>query len=149
MTVKDGIVFERERIVRFSDCDPAGIVFYPQYFVMLNGLNEDWFADGLGVSFKELHMVRQIGVPVVKLMSEFHAPSELGDHLSLRLFVERLGTRSFTLNMQCVGNNGPRVTVQEVLVCMSMEAHKSIDIPTDIRRAMEIFVGGGEGRLAS
>ena len=34
--------FERERLVRFSDCDPAGIVFYPQYFVMFNGLVEDW-----------------------------------------------------------------------------------------------------------
>ncbi len=31
-------VFSRERLIRFSDCDPAGIVFYPQYFVMFNGL---------------------------------------------------------------------------------------------------------------
>ena len=31
----------RERRIRFSDCDPAGIVFYPQYFVMFNGLVEE------------------------------------------------------------------------------------------------------------
>jgi 4-hydroxybenzoyl-CoA thioesterase len=38
--------FARERIIRFSDCDPAGIVFYPQYFVMFNGLVEDWWRTG-------------------------------------------------------------------------------------------------------
>ncbi|MEO7008669.1 MAG: hypothetical protein ABI156_05925, partial [Caldimonas sp.] len=32
-----GAPFTRSRLIRFSDCDPAGIVFYPQYFVMLNG----------------------------------------------------------------------------------------------------------------
>jgi hypothetical protein len=25
----DTAVFRRERVIRFSDCDPAGIVFYP------------------------------------------------------------------------------------------------------------------------
>lgn len=29
--------FQLRRMIRFSDCDPAGIVFYPQYFVMMNG----------------------------------------------------------------------------------------------------------------
>jgi DNA-binding MarR family transcriptional regulator len=40
--------FRRPRLIRFSDCDPAGIVFYPQYFVMLNGLVEDWVNEGWG-----------------------------------------------------------------------------------------------------
>lgn len=33
-----GDTFYSERLVRFSYCDPAGIVFYPQYFIMFNGL---------------------------------------------------------------------------------------------------------------
>jgi hypothetical protein len=57
------IVFRRERVIRFSDCDPAGIVFYPQYFVMFNGLLEDWFSDDLGVGFDALVLERRIGVP--------------------------------------------------------------------------------------
>lgn len=28
--------------IRFSECDPAGIVFYPQYFVMFNDCIEKW-----------------------------------------------------------------------------------------------------------
>ena len=41
--------FIRTGKVRFEDCDSAGILFYPNYFLMLNRLIEDWFADALGV----------------------------------------------------------------------------------------------------
>ena len=56
-------MFEREELVRFAHCDPAGIVFYPQYFVLMNGLVEDWLTDGLGAPFSELVMTSRIGVP--------------------------------------------------------------------------------------
>ena len=39
--------------IRFAHCDPAGIVFFPQYLVMLNGHVEDWFTDGLGLSYAD------------------------------------------------------------------------------------------------
>ena len=35
--------------VRFSHCDPAGIVYFPRYFDMINGVVEDWFAGTLGL----------------------------------------------------------------------------------------------------
>ena len=35
-------LYEQEHRIRFSECDPAGIVFYPQYFVMFNDLMEAW-----------------------------------------------------------------------------------------------------------
>ena len=45
------IVFEDDKLIRFHHCDPAGIIFYPQYFVLFNELIEDWFTRGLGISF--------------------------------------------------------------------------------------------------
>ena len=33
--------FECDKLIRFHHCDPAGIVFYPQYFVLFNELVED------------------------------------------------------------------------------------------------------------
>jgi len=43
--------FIATRVVRFADCDPAGIVFFPQYLVMLNTLVEQWFDEGLRIPF--------------------------------------------------------------------------------------------------
>ena len=88
--------FRRQRLIRFSDCDPAGIVFYPQYFVMFNGLVEDW-VDALGVGYRHLIVEQRIGLPTVRLEADFRAVSRMGDRVTLGLAVERLGTRSLTL----------------------------------------------------
>ena len=31
-------MFKQDKLVRFQHCDPAGIVFYPQYFVLFKEL---------------------------------------------------------------------------------------------------------------
>ena len=38
-----GKVFEQPLRIRWNHCDPAGIVYHPQYFVMLNNAMEDFF----------------------------------------------------------------------------------------------------------
>jgi 4-hydroxybenzoyl-CoA thioesterase len=93
--------FRAERRIRFSDCDPAGIVFYPQYFVLFNGVMEDW-VDALGVGFADLVTRRRIGLPSVRIEADFQAVSRVGDAVHLLLEVERLGSRSLTLDWRCV-----------------------------------------------
>ena len=38
-------VFEVPVLIRFAHCDPAGIVFHPQYFTIFNGVVEDFFRE--------------------------------------------------------------------------------------------------------
>ncbi|MGD9942975.1 MAG: acyl-CoA thioesterase, partial [Burkholderiaceae bacterium] len=92
-------LFQRRRMIRFSDCDPAGIVFFPQYFVMLNGLVEDWIEEELGIGYSRLIVGRGVGLPTVHLESDFSAVSRIGDHVVLSLGVERLGSRSISLQV--------------------------------------------------
>ena len=92
-----GQVFITTRRVRFADCDAAGIVFFPRYFEMLNGVVEDWFAGPLGLSFRELHLNRGASVPTAAVEARFVAPSRLEDELDFALSVTRLGGASCTL----------------------------------------------------
>lgn len=90
-------LFRRQRVIRFSDCDPAAIVFYPQYIVMFNGLLEDWVDEGLGIGFHGLLIERRIGLPTAHLEVDFKSVSRMGDRVCLSLGVERIGSRSMTL----------------------------------------------------
>ena len=130
--------FKRERLIRFSDCDPAGIVFYPQYFVMFNGLVEDWVDEGLGIGFRRLVIERQTGLPTVRLEADFRAVSKMGDRVELALSVERLGSRSITLNSRCTGleDGELRMQMRQVLVCTSLQTHQAIEVPADMREAI-------------
>ena len=132
-----GAPFRRERLIRFSDCDPAGIVFYPQYFVMFNGLVEDWVTEGLEVGYTALVIGRRIGLPTVRVEADFTAVSRMGDTVVLELAVERLGSRSLTLALRCVGAAGDvRMTMRQVIVLTSLETHRAIPIPDDLRSAI-------------
>jgi 4-hydroxybenzoyl-CoA thioesterase len=93
----NGRIFTTERRVRFADCDAAGIVFFPRYFEMLNGVVEDWFAGPLQASFRELHVERHVSVPTAAVEARFIAPSRLEDALTFALTVTRLGGASCTL----------------------------------------------------
>ncbi len=131
------VVFRRERAIRFSDCDPAGIVFYPQYFVMFNALLEDWISDGLNIGFGSLLLERRIGLPTVRLEADFSAISRMGDQVVLSLAVERLGKRSLTLALRCESKEGQlRIAARQVLVTTSLDTHQAIDIPADVRAAI-------------
>ena len=135
--MSSGAALRRERTIRFSDCDPAAIVFYPQYFVMLNALVEDWVDECLGIGYRALVVDRRIGLPTVRLEVDFSAVSRMGDRVALLLAVERLGTRSITLALRCEGADGTlRMAMRQVLVTTSLETHAAIDIPADLRAAI-------------
>lgn len=109
--------FVKPLLVRFKHCDPAGIVFYPRYFEMMNDLVEDWCADGLGLSFGEMHLRDGMGVPTANIECRFSAPSFLGDTLSRSLEVIRLGRSSMTLRIRFAGaNDETRLEATLVLV---------------------------------
>jgi 4-hydroxybenzoyl-CoA thioesterase len=132
-----GPAFQQQRAIRFSDCDPAAIVFYPQYFVMLNAHIEDWFTEGLGVDYYRLVAERRIGLPTVRLEVDFVAVSRMGDKVALELEVERVGATSLTLQRHISGVQGDRrMTARQVLVTTSLDTHRAIELPDDVRAAL-------------
>jgi 4-hydroxybenzoyl-CoA thioesterase len=134
--------FRSPRRIRFSDCDPAGIVFYPQYFVMFNGVMEDWVDGPLGIGFAELVSRRRIGLPTVRLEADFRAVSRFGDEVVLSLEVERLGGRSLTLGLRCESAGGElRMAIRQVVVTTCLETHQAVEVPPDLRAAIERFAG--------
>ncbi|MCT9810159.1 acyl-CoA thioesterase [Acidovorax sp. Be4] len=130
------IVFERPLRIRFAHCDPAGIVFFPQYLVMLNGLVEDWCTDGLGVNYSELLTTRRIGLPIVRLDCEFRAISRMGDDVTLGLAVERVGRSSLTLALHCRAGTQERMRSRQVLVTTDLDTHQARALPDDMRAAL-------------
>ena len=131
--------FERPLRIRFAHCDPAGIVFFPQYLVMLNNLVEEWFDAALGLPYAELIGPRRTGLPTVSLHCEFTAISRMGDDVAMGLSLERVGTKSITLLAGCRRGDELRMRVRQVLVTTHLDTHRAIDVPADVRTALERF----------
>ena len=131
--------FERPLRIRFAHCDPAGIVFFPQYLVMVNNLVEDWVSEGLRVPYAELIGRRRTGLPTVSLNCEFTAVRRMGEDVVMGLSLEQVGTKSITLQHGCRRGDELRMRVRQVLVFTNLDTHRAIDIPADLRAAMAAF----------
>jgi 4-hydroxybenzoyl-CoA thioesterase len=142
MTDAKKALFEKTQRIRFAHCDPAGIVYFPQYLVLLNGLVEDWFTDYLNISYAHLIGERRVGLPIVRLEGEFLAISRMGDETVLSLEVEKLGRTSMALRLGCSSQGQIRVQTRQVLVTTDLNTHRAIPIPSDVQDAIARFQAG-------
>ncbi|PWC33390.1 thioesterase family protein [Azospirillum sp. TSO35-2] len=131
--------FLTRRTVRFADCDPAGIVYFPRCFDMLNGVVEDWWA-AMGFPWRVTIPERRIGIPTVAMAATFVAPSMLGDELVCTLVVARIGGASLELRHAVTGDGGLRFRAEQTLVCTDLTTHKAQPWPDDLRLAMTRFL---------
>lgn len=126
--------------VRFADCDPAGIVYFPRFLEMVNDLTEDWFGLGLGTPFNEFHLVQGHGVPLVNTKVDFLKACHLGERLALQLAIERLGHSSLVLAVRGHVDGEERLKLRHKVAVVSLEHRRAIAIPEELRERMGRFL---------
>lgn len=134
--------FHKTVTIRFQHCDPAGIVFYPRYYEMLNAVVEDWFDEALGLSFRRMHLEQGVGVPAVTIDTRFLRPSRLGDRVTFTLTVRELGRSSIHLDQVAACDGEVRMTAALKLAYTTIGPAgviRSAPIPDDLRERMAAF----------
>ena len=129
-------VFQSRHLLRFSHCDPAGILYSPNTFDMINAAVEDWFGEALGLSFAELHMRQRLGFPIVDSRCEFLKPSRIGEQLTLQLSVARLGRASVALRIAGIVAGEERMRARHVIAMVSLETLRAVPLPPELRAMM-------------
>lgn len=140
-------VFTTEFTVQFRHCDVAGIVFYPRYVEMISDTIETWFAGGLDCNFHDLHLVRHLGVPTVRMEVDYKNPSYLGDVVSFDLTLTEIRTRSFSTRIHAHVAGETRLEARSTLVFVNSGnaflgegKMKPTTIPDDLKARMETFL---------
>jgi 4-hydroxybenzoyl-CoA thioesterase len=137
--------FTTQRLIRFSHCDPAGIVFFVNFFEMISGIVEDWFREAVHLPFQEIHLERRVGFPIVNTGCEFFRPCHLGDTLVLELAIARLGRASIEFDIRGRVGGDEKFRARHKVAMVSLDTFRSMPIPDDMRAKMLAYVGA-EGR---
>jgi YbgC/YbaW family acyl-CoA thioester hydrolase len=125
--------------VRFGDCDPAGLVYYPVIFHYCHVAMEEFFAERCGIGYHALLAEEGLGFPTVKVEAEFFAPLVYGDEAEIEVSVARLGRSSLTLeyNVRRVGSDHALCARStQVHAAMSLTGRASVEIPAKHRAAL-------------
>ncbi len=131
--------FRVHRPIRFSHTDPAGIVYFPVYFDMFNGVVEDWFTHGLNINYASLILDQRIGLPIVRAECDFVIPSRMGETLTLGILVERIGRSSIGIGITGEVDGTVRLSGRLTVVATALDSFASIPIPSELRATLETY----------
>jgi 4-hydroxybenzoyl-CoA thioesterase len=84
--------------VEWGDCDPAGIVFYPRYFVLFDHSTTLLIERALGMRNHQFYEVYAFdGYPVVDARARFLLPTRYGDDVVIETSLAAIRRSSFDL----------------------------------------------------
>lgn len=125
-----------ERRIEWGDCDPAGIVYNPNFF--------SYFDHGTAMLFEAAGWPKMsireefdvVGWPVVTTEADFKAPCTYGDNVTITSTVSSVGRSSFSIKHELFNNGELCVEGQETRVWTVTDSKtgrlKSAPIPEEI-----------------
>ena len=129
--------------VEFGDCDPAGIVFYPNYLRWMDAASLHFFR-AMGVPpWQELEaQTGIIGTPVVDVSARFVRPASYGDAIDVETTIAEWRGKSFVVRHVIRRDEGVLVEGQEVRIFARRNPAdarliQAVAAPDDLRRLCE------------
>jgi 4-hydroxybenzoyl-CoA thioesterase len=135
------MIFTTRKHIRFHHCDPAGIVFYPQFYVLLHEAQED-FLRSIGHPEHEL-ISAGYGVPVVRMETDFAAPCRFGDEVEIDLTLSGLGASSMQMRYHLHASGDPgstRLRALGTVVFVDIKAHRAVPWPPPLKAALKPYL---------
>ena len=130
----------REIEIEFGDCDPAGIVYFPNYYRFFDSATAHLVSAALGMSKRAWIAQHGIaGIPVVDIKTSFRSPSRFGDRVRIESRVLRLGGSSFVIGHRLTNGDQLGVEGEETRVWIGIEGDtlRPLPLPDAVRRALE------------
>src|SRR5919197_1714121 len=123
--------------VRFGDCDPAGLVYYPSLFHYCHAAMEEFFSSRCGAAYARLVGEERVGFPTVNVRAEFFTPFVYGDEVEIEVWVSRVGRTSATFEYRLRRASDGRLCASASLVqvAMNLDERAAVPVPEELRRA--------------
>jgi 4-hydroxybenzoyl-CoA thioesterase len=125
--------------VQFGDCDPAGIVFFPNFSRWMDQASLAFFMGNGVPPWRELKVSRGIiGTPLLEIHTKFYKPATYGETLTIHTTVEEWSAKTF--KHRHLVKRGDTLLCEGTEVrafCVEDAAHlgriKAIPVPQDIK----------------
>ena len=128
--------FATEVQIRWADCDPAGSVYYPNYFTMFETALFA-FMEVRGRTWPALMRDHGLGFPRVEARCRYLGPATVGDRLRVTLRVAEVRARGLTIGFDIAHADGRAVAAGTVgFVAVALDptlTPQAIELPAEVR----------------
>lgn len=130
--------FSKSVEIRFSECDPAGIMFFGNIYHHAHDFYED-FVRHLGFEWRDWFENNDWMVPLRHSSAEHLLPIRPGAVYQMQVMIERIGESSFTGKYWMTSSLGTHAEVTLVHTFVSAKTKEKTSIPLDVRRRLEAY----------
>lgn len=126
--------------IQFGDCDPAGIVYYPNYFRFFDNATAALLSAAFTMHKRNwLEHYGIAGIPMVDTGARFLRPCSFGDVVDIRSEITELGRSSFSLRHTLSRGGEAAVEAHEKRVWVVRTPEGGIGsaaLPDDVRQLL-------------
>ena len=130
--------FVRTRPIRYSDCDTAGIVFFPRYFLMVSDHIECWFDEYLDLSYRHLNEDHKVSVCTLEIKAEFLSAAQYGEKIKLALLPKCVESDQILLTVQGSASAMIKFKAEVLLRFTDFETDSPIEIPQIVLKHLKL-----------
>lgn len=124
--------FEKEIQLRFREADPAGVLFFAQFFALAHDCFED-FLQAVGISWNDWFRSKDYLVPIRHTECEFLRPLSPGQKCTIQACVVKMGDSSFKMKYVFFSGNEICAEVLMVHTFLAAQSKQKISVPQQIR----------------
>ncbi len=142
MTIAGPILpFAVQERVRWSDCDPLGIIYYGTYIRFFEAAEHEMFRQA-GLPYEVMRVQRQVQLPRKAFQVEFHSPAEMDELMEIRVGVARLGGTSITMRFEAYRARDlvHRASATLTVVCVEKESITKRPLPDFVKDALRPYL---------
>lgn len=128
--------------VRWSDCDPFGIIYYGAYIRLFQVAEEELFR-ACGLPFAVLREEKGVWIPRKALQAEFHSPAQLDEAVAVQVHFSRIGRSAITMQFEVyrASDRVHRATGSLTVVSVDKPTMLPRKIPDDVREKLLLYAG--------
>ncbi|MFZ1741796.1 MAG: thioesterase family protein [Pontixanthobacter sp.] len=122
--------------IGFGQCDPAGIMFTPRFFEILNVAYEEWYNKALSLDYYDFIGSRRVGLGYGSIETRFLYPCKMGDEIDVFIEIIKIGNKSYSISTAIFCGSIRIMWSRIAFVTTDLILHKSIGLPDDLRKAL-------------
>lgn len=123
-----------ERVVKWGECDPAGIIYTPRALDYATEALEGWFRDYVGTDWLTLNRSSNMGWPTVHASLDFLRPMAVNQTIRVVLALEKIGETALTFRIDCLGTTGEAYVKVTMVNCIAdFTLGRGVPIPLPVR----------------
>ena len=135
ITIDRGIMFQTKRVIEFSMCDSARVLFFSRVFELFHSAYEEFIVTS--DLENDYFNSEKYAIPILKIEADFKLPIKLHESVTIIINVTQIKNSTFELTTHLIDENDiTKAIVKSVHIFVDKSNFSKKEIPTDFRELL-------------